>query len=124
MTGGLQHTPQYSAAAETKLDQAAGYVLLGGSILSFVLVGAGLIDLTFHPGSPSVPQKSIASVLHSALSLQPAGIINLGVLVLLATPLLRVMTAIAGFTVLKWSRFVIVSGIVLALLLISILFVA
>ena len=106
-------------AAERKLDQTAGYALFFGAMLSFVLVGAGLIALALHPDGSSLPGKTIAAALRSALALQPAGLINLGVLILLATPLLRVVIAVAGFAALKWWRFAIISLIVLAMLLVS-----
>jgi len=106
-------------AAEQKLDQVAGIALLCGALLSFVLTAVGLISLTLRPQANSLRGMTVASVLRSAARFEPAGILGLGVLVLMATPLLRVLIAIAGFTVLKWWRFVLVSAVVLILLLIS-----
>ena len=106
-------------AAEQKLDQVAGIALLCGALLSFVLTAAGLISLTLHPQANSLRGMTVASALRSAARFEPAGILGLGVLVLMATPLLRVLIAIAGFAVLKWWRFVLASAVVLILLLIS-----
>lgn len=111
-------------AAEETLDQIAGYALLGGAALSFVLMLAGVIGLILHPAAQSLRGAPIASALRSAVSLHAAGILNLGVLVLLATPLLRVVIAVVGFAALKWWRFAIVSAVVLALLLVSFLVAA
>jgi uncharacterized membrane protein len=105
--------------AERELDRVAGYALFCGALLSSMLVGAGLIGLALHPDGAFLAGKPIGVALRSAFALQPAGLINLGVLILLATPLLRVLIAIVGFAALKRWRFAIISLIVLAMLLVS-----
>jgi uncharacterized membrane protein len=105
--------------AERELDRVAGYALFCGALLSLILVGAGLIGLALRPDGATLAGKPIAVALRSAFALQPAGLINLGVLILLATPLVRVVIAVVGFAALKRWRFAIISLIVLAMLLVS-----
>jgi hypothetical protein len=54
-----------------------------------------------HPDRAFWAGKPIAVGWRSAFALQPAGLINLGVLILLTTPLPRVLIAIVGFAALK-----------------------
>ena len=106
-------------AAEQRLDKIAGVALLCGALLSFILTLVGLVGLTLHPEGNSLRGLPVANVLRMAAHPKPAGILSLGVLVLMATPFLRVLIAVAGFVILRWWRFAIVSAVVLALLLVS-----
>lgn len=106
-------------AAERRLDEIAGYALLGGAALSFVLVCTGVVALMVTAKQSTLPAIPIPQVFHLVFRLQPSGILSLGVLVLMATPLLRVLIAMFGFAKLKWWRFAAVCAVVLTLLLLS-----
>ena len=104
---------------EEKLDTMAGLVLIGGSALSFIVMGVGLVA----SAAGRLPRQSIAQppqdVLAGTVQLGPLSWVNLGILVLMATPVLRVIIAIVGFALQHRWRFVGVSTLVFGLLMLS-----
>lgn len=106
-------------AAENELDQVAGYALLAGGVVSFVLTFIGPFVFVLHPAGRSLLGAPITGILRSASRFEPRGIANLGVLVLMATPLLRVLIATVAFALIRWWRFALISALVLAMLLVS-----
>lgn len=115
---------------DDRLDRIVGIVLRTGVLVAATLVLIGGIALLaghhqavpdhskFHP--EPTPLASIGGVWHGALGLDPLYIIQLGLLVLIATPVVRVVTCAAGFGLERDWTYTIVSLIVLALLLVSI----
>lgn len=101
-------------------------VLISGSV---VLLG-GVVFLTRH-GQERVDYRSFhvapASyrVLHAIVAGALAGsgrsIIQLGVLLLLATPIARVAFSIAGFALERDKLYVVITAVVLAILLLSLI---
>jgi len=116
---------------DEKLDNVVSVVLRTGVSLAAVLVLIGGIVFvarnretipkhrTFH-GAPA-DLTSIAGVLHGVASLNPLYIIQLGILVLIATPIIRVVACAAGFAFEKDWMYTVVSLIVLAFLVASII---
>ncbi len=118
------------------MNKILGIVLRSGVILSGAIIATGtalfianhsLDDtsayLAYNPsliphGNFPVTLASIASGL---VSLDPSSIIQLGFLVLLATPVTRVALSLLLFAAEKDRRFVYLTGAVLAILLFSIL---
>jgi uncharacterized membrane protein len=96
-------------------------VLRAGVWTSAVLMGAGLLlaaGRSFGDGvSPRSP--SLTELFHNlAVSpLDPATLMFTGLVVLMLTPILRVMTAMTGFIAEKDRRFVAVAALVLLMLL-------
>ncbi len=94
---------------------AASVVFLGG-ILSLRNPTAAVPDYShFHP----TPIRSLSEVLHGALNLDPSSIIQLGILLLIATPVLRVIFCIAGFARQRDRLYVAISSTVLLILIYS-----
>lgn len=111
---------------DQRLDRIVGVVLRTGVILAATLVLIGGIALlaghrvaSQHRKFQGVPTQlaSIGGVLHGAMTLNPLYIIQLGLLVLIATPVVRVITCAAGFSLERDWTYAIVSLIVLALLI-------
>jgi uncharacterized membrane protein len=97
---------------------AAATVVLAGAILYLVQAhGAKPAFQHFH-GIPR-PADKIAPVLEGVRHLDPRSIIHLGILLLVATPILRVAFCLYSFARQKDKIYVIVSGIVLVVLLYS-----
>lgn len=71
----------------------------------------------FHGESKEL--RSIPGILTYALSLDSRGIIQLGLLLLIATPVARVIFSVIAFALQRDLTYVIVTSIVLALLLYS-----
>ena len=64
---------------------------------------------------------NIKGILQSALQLSPQGIIQLGVLLLLATPIVRVALSIFGFALQRDRLYTIITIIVFVVLMYSLL---
>ena len=115
---------------DERLDRVIGIVLRTGVVLSaaLVLIG-GIAFVATHPQAANHRKfhaepsqlSTIGGVLHGAMTLDPLYIIQLGLLVLIATPIVRVMTCAVGFAFERDWTYAIVSLIVLACLLVSII---
>jgi uncharacterized membrane protein len=97
---------------------SATMVFLGG-IIYLARHGTLLASYQVFIGEP-LRLRNLSGILSSAFSFQGRGIIQLGLLVLLATPIARVAVALYGFYVIGDRLYVAVAGIVLVTLLVSI----
>ena len=114
---------------DQRLENLIGQLLRAGVLLSAALVFAGGVAfLLQHPHgrvdyrsftSGGGDIRTVAGVVHSAFALQSRGIIQFGLLVLIATPVARVLMAVIGFALERDRMYVVVSLIVLAVLLAS-----
>jgi uncharacterized membrane protein len=113
--------------SDERLDKVVSVVLRSGVFLSAALVLAGGIAFLashrqdipdFHKfHAEPTPLSSIHGVVRGAFALHPLYIIQLGLLILIATPVVRVLTCAAGFAFERDWTYAIVSSIVLALLI-------
>lgn len=118
-----------TARGDEKLDLALGQLLRAGVVISatVVLIG-GIVFLARHGdtlpdyhkfrGEPAI-YSTISGILRSALSLSGRAIIQLGLLLLIATPVARVVWSVFAFAHARDKVYVTVTLIVLALLLFS-----
>ncbi len=106
---------------EEQLDRIAGMVLLLGAAASLAIMLAGFALQGSAPLPGSFPAQPPAVVLAGVRQLQPLAVVNLGILVLMATPVARVIIAFVGFALQRRWRFVGVSGFVFLVLMASIL---
>jgi uncharacterized membrane protein len=98
---------------------AAAIVLVGGALYLAQHGSTPVSYETFVAGGENV--RTIAGVLHSALHLQSEGLIQLGLLLLIATPVFRVAVAAVGFGLERDRLYTVVSLIVLSILVLSLL---
>jgi uncharacterized membrane protein len=117
--------------AEQRMDEMMGRLLRTGVILAaaFVLAG-GAVLLARHPepvtnyrvfqGEPEV-LRTVSGIFHEALALHGRGLIQLGLLILIATPIARVAFSVVAFLYQRDWTYVLVTLIVLGLLLYSLL---
>ncbi|NLW07174.1 MAG: DUF1634 domain-containing protein [Clostridia bacterium] len=103
------------------LEGIVGSILRIGVTGSVVIMLLGLGLLAFRPGPIGVEVLPVAQILSQAIRLRPLALLNLGVLVLLITPLMGVLIATVIFIMQKERLFVIISLTVLAVLFISML---
>lgn len=92
---------------DKRMEVAMGHLLRAGVILSALVVAIGAavhlrqapaLAPDYHVFHGAVPDlKSPVKILHSALAGDGPGIIQLGLLLLIATPVARVIFALAGF---------------------------
>ena len=122
-----EKTPQFSDKKDFATN-LIGWVLQGGVILSAAVILFGMVLLPFHPGG-FTPQRLLAfpqtlgQVWSGLLVLRPQAVIVLGLLLLIATPVMRVAVSIVVFLLEHDRRFVVITLVVLAILLFSIFMV-
>ncbi|NLK24957.1 MAG: DUF1634 domain-containing protein [Euryarchaeota archaeon] len=104
----------------SRIDRYVHLVLLTGTICSISVLTLGLLLYLISPVEvgEGLPMDQMMGGL---LAGNPIAIINLGILLLIATPLTRVLAAAVVFTIDKEPRFVAVSLIVIATITLAIL---
>ncbi len=98
---------------------SAAFVLAGGAIY-LLRHGGDRPDYSVFRGEPEA-YRTVTGIVHSTKSVRARGIIQVGVILLLATPVVRVVFALVAFSVQRDRLYVTVAGIVLAVLFYSIL---
>lgn len=103
-----------------------GWILRSGVMASAVVTLLGLLLLLFRPGGLTSLRlgafpHSLGDVWLGLLALHPQAIIALGLLLLIATPVVTVTTSAIAFAVERDRRFMVIALIVLAILLTSFL---
>jgi len=98
--------------------------LQGGVILSASIILIGLLMLLLNPAGFSVSEllsfpHSFDQIWAGLLALHPQAIIALGLMLLIATPVLRVAVSIVAFALERDARFVVITALVLVILLLS-----
>jgi uncharacterized membrane protein len=96
---------------------SAGVVLLGG-IVFLIRHGLELANYRVFVGEPS-ELRTLRGIFNRVLAFRGRGIIQLGLLLLIATPIARVAFSIFGFVEEKDRMYVAFTTIVLAILLYS-----
>ncbi len=114
---------------EHGLEQAMGRMLQFGVMLAaLVVLFGGVLYLAqnhgstqeyehFHAAAPAA--TTIGGIVASAAHLDPSGIMGFGILLLVATPVFRVIFGVVGFALLRDRLYMVVSLIVLCVLLFS-----
>ena len=98
---------------------AAGTVLAGG-VLYLVQSHAGHVDYrSFAPGGPDL--LTLSGIVRSAIHFDSLGLIQFGLLLLIATPVARVALAVVGFALERDRLYTVVSLIVLSILAFSLI---
>ena len=115
--------------SDQRIEEIIGDLLRAGVLLSAFIVACGaLIYLIRHGHSPAdyrvfhgepTDLKNVRGILRSAFSLRGRGVIQLGLLVLIATPVARVAVSVWGFAAERDRMYVAFTLIVLAILLFS-----
>ena len=112
---------------DTTLEKIVSRTLRYGVVLSALFMLAGIIAYALTSSSiPLPPDSSPATLWHFFLSqplyvilTHPYFLMYTGILILLCTPIVRVLVAVTGFSVEKDWRFVWISGLVLLIIITS-----
>ena len=101
---------------------AAAFVILGGAVY---LAQHAVEPVNYHVFVPG-PEKlrTLGGIIQCATHFESQGLIQFGLLVLIATPIARVVFAVVGFHLERDRLYVAVSLIVLAILIFSLLHAA
>jgi len=98
----------------------SAFVTFIGAVIYLIRHGTGHADYRIFRGEPS-DLRSLGGILHRAYHGNARGIIQLGLVLLIATPVARVAFSIWGFAAEHDRMYTIFTGIVLAILLYSLL---
>jgi len=119
----------WGADAEERLEHLIGTLLRAGVVCAAaVALTGGAVFLARHGSEPASygvfhgePQglRTVRGVLREAVTLSGRGLTQLGLLLLIATPVARVVFTLVAFARAGDRRYVVVTGIVLAVLLFS-----
>lgn len=96
---------------------AAAVVLVGG-VLYLLRHGHEIPEYKVFRGEPE-RLKDLSAIFHGAMTGQPRGIIQLGLLLLIATPIARVLFSAIAFALERDYMYVLITLIVLGILLYS-----
>jgi uncharacterized membrane protein len=99
---------------------AAAALVIAGAALYLVHHGTEIPDYRVFRGEPA-DLRGLGGILAGAFDLRGRGLIQLGILVLLATPVARVLFSVVAFALERDTLYVGVTFFVLAVLLYSIL---
>jgi uncharacterized membrane protein len=126
---GTKGAPRRNAAIDKRVDQLMGILLRSGVLLAAtaVAVGGGVFlahhrlpvsDYRVFSGEPSELRR-VPGIVNQALQWHGSGLIQLGLLLLIATPVARVAFSVGAFLYERDWTYVAVSFVVLALLFYS-----
>jgi uncharacterized membrane protein len=114
-----------------RLEVIIGNLLRAGVLLAAVIVFAGgVLYLAQNHGKPvsyrafvagGNDTRTLSGIARSAMHFQSEGLMQLGLVLLIATPVARVAFAVVGFSLEKDRLYAVVSFIVLAILAYSLL---
>ena len=118
-------------ARDDRVEQLLGNLLRWGVLIAAAIVAlGGVLYLAHHAGTPvdnhvfrgeSSELRSLGSIYAGALQLHPAAVIQLGLVCLIATPILRVAFSLVAFALERDRLYVLITAIVLGLLMFSLL---
>ncbi|MGH7682107.1 MAG: DUF1634 domain-containing protein, partial [Candidatus Eiseniibacteriota bacterium] len=119
--------PREQAVIDRRIGRAVAGVLLGGVLTAAALVLAGGTLFLIKYGSTAphyavfqgepAELRSVRGILARALAGHGRGLILLGLLFLMATPVVRVLVASWGYARAREYRFMVLGAIVLGVLL-------
>ena len=125
---GTKQSEQSKLPAPEKTNAIIGWILQGGVLLSAAVILLGLILFPFRPGGFSTARllsfpQTLGEVWAGLLILRPQAVITLGLLLLIAIPVARVVVSVVAFALERDRRYVVITLAVLSILMISIFLV-
>jgi uncharacterized membrane protein len=132
---GREEKPAGSDGLFGQIEVLISRLLRAGVVISLATLAAGLLLMFIHhPGylrsavdlqrltSPGAAfPRTLREVADGLLAMRGQAVVVVGLLLLIATPIMRVAVSIAGFVLQRDRAFVVITSVVLALLLVSFL---
>lgn len=117
--------------ADRDIEQLIGLQLRYGVIISSLIVLAGGVLYLSQSGQLPLPPyhhfagtkggfTSFGEILSGIAAMRAGGIIQFGVVVLIATPILRIAFSLLGFVLEKDRMYILITAIVLTVMMLSI----
>jgi uncharacterized membrane protein len=95
---------------------AAAAIVALGAILFLAQHGASRAEFAaFVPGPPTL--RTVGGILRGALAFDSAAIVQLGLVLLIMTPIARVLFTLVAFIIQRDRLYILITSVVLALLL-------
>ncbi len=123
--------PGLAPAAEMALVRQAevviSFILRAGVVVSGLIIAIGVVIYYVRAAGQRIPPliepipHTIPAVFQGLGAGDPLAVITLGLLLLLLTPVLRVVVSIAAFAIERDWRYVVITTIVLIILIVSFL---
>ena len=95
---------------------ASAALVLAGGVMMLVHHGAAISDFRAFVGAPEW-LRSVAGIFRAALALDSLGLLQLGLILLIATPVARVAFTLVAFAIQRDRIYVVLTAIVLVALL-------
>ncbi len=116
---------------DRRLEIIIGNLLRAGVLLAAaVVLAGGALYIAQHQNQPvnyrtfaagGADTRTLGGITHAALHLESEGLIQFGLLLLIATPIARVALAVVGFALERDRLYALISLIVLAILAFSLM---
>jgi len=91
-------------------------ILLAGILCAIIFLIVGLILLSSTPGVDITEELSLEALIEEISSMSPKGILGIGILLIIATPLIRILTTTIVFLKERDRFLVIISLIVMGII--------
>lgn len=98
----------------------SAFVVLAGGIYYLIRHGSEGADYRTFRGEPSI-DRMLGQIVLEAIHLRARSIIQAGILLLIATPIVRVAVSLVGFALERDGKYVVITAIVLTVLLYSLI---
>jgi uncharacterized membrane protein len=118
--------------SDDRVEQMIGNMLRAGVIVAAVVAAIGGIALLAQHGAKSADYShfagetaeftSIGGIIRGVLALDSRAVVQLGLVLLIATPVMRVVLSLVAFLVQRDRLYVVITSIVLAVLVFSLVF--
>jgi uncharacterized membrane protein len=124
----MSEPSRYSGPSDERVERIISGLLRIGVITSALIVFSGGLLYLLHDGRQPAPNlgqfkpeqlRSPAHIWGEAVALQPLGLIMFGLLLLIATPVVRVIFSVVAFALQRDYLYVLFTLLVLAILLYS-----
>lgn len=120
-------SPERQREDEERLEQIMGRLLQAGVLLAAVVVLAGAVLLLARHGGEvadfhsfrvqRVGLRALAGIVTGAMALDARAVVQLGLVLLILTPVARVALTLVAFIVERDRTYILVTALVLAILL-------
>lgn len=120
----VEQEKRISAPQQDMMASIIGWILQGGVVASAAVILFGILLLPFRPGGLTLQRlqtfpHSLDAVRVGLIGLHPQAFITLGLLLLIATPVLRVAVSVVAFAIEHDKLYVVITLVVLAILITS-----
>ncbi len=114
-------------STEENVYSVVYYALLGGMIVSSILFALGIIRALMHPANYPLDADwvrshySVSWVMHGLAALDPVALMMVASVLLILTPVARVVVSIYAFLVDRDFKFVAITGFVFLVMVVTVI---